>query len=225
MNSSLSLYCERINNAAEPVNVISNLGFMVVSLTLIYLLWRHKNQSSKPPTVSRMLWIVSLLPLLIGLGSAAYHYSPSNLTLFLDLAPIGLFAAGSLFLSLQHIAGYSRTQAGNYLKIWILATAIAAPWPGYFFGSLIYVPTSIALLLVATKTRDHLILIESILFFLALLMRSLDLPSCDILTTGTHPFWHLLAAIVSMLILMALQRAMQTQPCNQSHQPLQSRTN
>ena len=222
MKSSLLLYCERINNAAEPVNVISNLGFMAVSLTVLCLLRRHKDQSPKQPTVSWMLWILSLLPLMIGLGSAAYHHSPSNFTLALDLGPIGLFAGGALFLSLRHIVGLSRSQAGVYLSVWLLATAIAAPWPGYFFGSLIYVPTSIALLLVATKTRNHLIMIAAILFFLALLMRSLDLPLCEKLTTGTHPFWHLIAAVVSLLILLALRSAMQTQPCNQSHQPPQS---
>lgn len=224
MKSSLLLYCERINNAAEPVNVISNLGFMAVSLTVLCLLWRHKDQSLKRPTVSWTLWILSLLPLMIGLGSAAYHHSPSNFTLVLDLGPIGLFAGGSLFLSLRHIVGYSRSQARIYLNVWLLATAIAAPWPSHLFGSLIYVPTSIALLLVAIKTRNHLIVIAAILFFLAILMRSLDLPLCEKLSTGTHPFWHLIAALVSLLILLALRSAMQTQPCDQSHQLQQSHT-
>ena len=218
MKNSLLPYCERVNNAAEPVNVVSNLGFLAVSLTAIYLLWRRMDQSPMQPPASPILWTLSLLPLLIGLGSAAYHHWPSNLTLVLDLGPIGLFAAGSLFLCLRHIVGYKQSHASVCLFVWLLATAIAAPWPGYFFGSLIYVPTAIALLLVATVSRNRMLVVASIVFLLALLIRSLDLPLCERLTTGTHPLWHLLAAIVSLLLLLALRNAMQIQPDDQSHQ-------
>ena len=70
-------------------------------------------------------------------------------------------------------------------------------------------------MMVAAVASNRMITIAGITFLLALLMRSLDLPLCERLTTGTHPLWHLLAAFVSLLLLLALRNAMQIRPGDQ----------
>ena len=87
----MDFYCERTNGQIfnEPVNAISNIFFIIVSLSLIKIL--RKNQSNK------IYYIQPILIFFIGIGSFLFHLNPNMITLYLDVIPIFLFSLSFIF--------------------------------------------------------------------------------------------------------------------------------
>ena len=88
----MDFYCERTNELIfdEPVNAISNIFFIIVSLSLIKIL--RKNQTNK------IYYIQPILIFLIGIGSFLFHLMPNLITLYSDIVPIFLFSLSFIFL-------------------------------------------------------------------------------------------------------------------------------
>ena len=87
----MNFYCERTNDQIfnEPVNAISNIFFIIVSLSLIKIL--RKNQSNK------IYYIQPILIFFIGIGSFLFHLMPNLITLYSDIIPIFLFSLSFIF--------------------------------------------------------------------------------------------------------------------------------
>ena len=199
-------YCERLNFGAEPVNTLSNLVFIAPALIGSYRLCLTK--PAPPEKIHQKLnWALCLLPLAIALGSMLFHFQPSRLTQALDILPICLFAMVATWIILRN-ALFSQRYRCLVLLLWGAASALASSWPEFLAGTAFYVPTLLLLIGCSWKIPEHrrtLALLAS-LFAIALLARALDLPWCGA-GSGTHAFWHAMAAVVcSGLIMLGINQ-------------------
>lgn len=196
-------YCERINAGAEFVNTLSNMAFAFVAVVCIVQLRRsgikRNNRDFMP------LATLAILLVIIACGSALFHAEPHSLTQLLDVLPIGLFIGITMaFLLFRHWR-LGAISVAAYLTLWLLLTLIGASQVQWLYGTLLYLPSIIALVIMAivgSGLRPQLISV-ALCFAAALTIRTLDTPLCETLETGTHWIWHLLAALSAWLAFRA----------------------
>ena len=87
----MDFYCERTNEQVfnEPINAISNIFFIIVSLSLIKILRRNKSE--------KIYFVQPILIFFIGVGSFLFHLTPNLITLYSDIIPIFLFSLSFIF--------------------------------------------------------------------------------------------------------------------------------
>jgi hypothetical protein len=226
-------YCERGANSAfwaEPMNALTNAGFLVAAFAGLALL-------ARTPGTQRSLWhyffIVNFMA--IGVGSFAFHTVPNALTVKADTGPIGVFMIAYLAFAMRRLLGLSwyltAAAIAAFMGVMIAALNVQC-WDGRFGflndvphgarakclnGSLGYVPALCAMWLtgVALFLRRHpassLILAAGSVFVFSLVFRSLDFALCNHLIiaghkTGTHFVWHILNSLTLFLLLKAAIR-------------------
>lgn len=220
---SVDLYCERVDASlwSEPINLATNLAFIVASL----LLWRqvHSAKVSSAIPADRLLACRSLAVLiaLIGLGSGAFHSFGNRLTALLDVGMIGLYllvyAAWIPVLLLRASAPlHGRTRLAQVgvgvLGLLVLVSSIAvcgvlarSGWLPDGMPSGLYLGAWLALLILAAwawsasqPQAARAMAAAAGLFVLSMTARQLDLPLCDQIPggVGLHWAWHLLNATV-----------------------------
>lgn len=207
---AVDLYCERtsIGLWAEPLNALSNLGFILAGL---YLLSRMAARGE--PTSVRVL---AVLMILIGIGSSAFHTFATRWAEALDVLFIGLYIywfvacyvryrwAASWWLTLSCMALFHGFG-------WLLTRRFEA---GAFNGSVAYLPALLALLafgLLSTwkdrLRRAHWFFLAALVFAASLALRTLDLRLCTAWPHGTHWVWHLLNALTLNLATMGIRKS------------------
>ena len=232
-------YCERGLNPgfwAEPVNAITNLGFIVAALTALVLLYREPNHTR---TITRHLLIA--LVFVIGVGSFLFHTFATRWAAIADVAPIGIFMLAYLVFALRRFAGANIFWSLFGLAIFIGAMMAAGRlqcWDGQIGfnldlppgargvclnGSVSYLPAWAAMILIggyltafasdrlARRRTGPLVLGAGVIFTVSVAFRSLDLALCQTVTIGgtplgTHFMWHLLNALTLFLLLVAAIR-------------------
>lgn len=218
-------YCERLATGSEPVNTLSNAGFVLVVVYGIYL-WRQQSTAAAiaptgttlPASTVRIqlpraaIYGLLMLPLMIAAGSALFHAMPGHITHLLDIVPVCLFALLAFWLCLTRYQ-WPYWKITGLLVLWIATTAIAAGWPEVLAHSLFYLPTLIVLvyLAIALKPQRSRSTLLALTFGCALLFRAIDLPICALGENtgsntwagnlGTHFLWHLLTAVACILCL------------------------
>jgi len=193
--NSVDIYCERLDASfwAEPINAISNLSFIVAGL----FLWRLRSPRSA---------LMTILMILIGLGSFSFHTYANRLTGLLDVLAIALYlVAFSYLIPKQWSRNSLLIQVGSLLLLIVsivLAHLLmnhlkpALPWlpPGIYLGAWL------ALLIYALVTQHlnkpaaRFLWLAVIVFPFSLLSRQLDMLLCDSLGP-THWLWHLLNSL------------------------------
>jgi hypothetical protein len=222
------LYCERGTNAAlgaEPINAISNAGFLLAALIFWQLLlWRPRQERSADH------YLLVALAFLIGFGSLAFHLYADQGTALADVVPIGLFMLVYLGFALNRFLavppGWTVLLAvgftllvGAAMHVYCWGGGIG--WPGSaadakpcLNGSMAYLPALAALIVVGMvlAERHHkaapYIVGAATVFTVSIILRSVDLSFCDQVVidgrkVGTHFIWHLLNAVVIFLLLRA----------------------
>ena len=222
MYEYLDKYCERIHPQwwSEPLNIASNLAFIVVAVLLLRLyLTNHKlNREHKNQACCWDIKILILLIFIIGIGSALWHITALYWALLTDQIPILLFI--NLFL-LSCLYRVFQVTPLKILAIFLLYqavnTGLQLTLPAQFLnGSIFYLPTLIFLMLITvasyTSRPDHAktFLISTILFFIALVFRTLDLEICADLTIGSHFIWHILIAMTIFYLMHLLLDSLTT---------------
>ena len=215
----IDLYCERTVQGFfnEPLNAVSNLGFVVAG-------WWAARQLSRTESLS-IIWVLCVLAALIGLGSFVFHTVPSRLTQWLDVIPIWAFVL-SYAMVVTHMAtgkrwlvtlGYLVLGIGLLVVLFVLSgELISAAPPGaeerVLNGSLQYLPVVLVLLLFSVgatvmkhRINRHLWWATG-LFAVALFFRTIDIAVCQTLPTGTHFIWHLFDALLIAVLLHGLIR-------------------
>lgn len=216
-------YCERLATGGEPVNTLSNAGFILVAL-YGWSLWRRSSRSlannpayrEQSALQSKAIPVLLLLCLLIGTGSSLFHANPGPITHLIDIVPVCLFALLALWLCLKRYQ-WPQHKSFGLLIVWIAATALAAQFPQVLAHSLFYLPTVLVLvyLAVALKQQRQRLSLLAAIFASALTFRALDLPLCELDVsnqtvpalaglaghTGTHFLWHVLTAIACIVCL------------------------
>ena len=198
----MDLYCERLGPGllAEPLNAITNLGFLGAAL----LAWRAAGRRAD-------LRMLAALLVAIGLGSGLFHTLASPLAQLCDVIPIALLQLLYLHLYLRRVVGLGAGASGAWLLVYVLALAAASRTGAMLNGSLAYGPAALALLILGV-VHYHLrarsdVLIAALLFIVSLTARSVDLTLCPQWPLGTHFLWHLLNAAMLYGLLRAYQAA------------------
>lgn len=215
-------YCERGASPefwAEPVNVLTNAGFLVAAA----LGWRLLCRTPLLPADRTPLTALVVIAATIGFGSAAFHTMPTAVTKLADVIPIAVFVAAALFLALTKVFGVSRHRAVLWLSLLAMtAGGIAAAGSSLgcgdgtcLNGAPAYLPVLAAL--AATASAAHrqgsssfvAFTAATAVFALALTARTLDHAACPLASVATvsvtaHAFWHLGTALTVYLVLRGL---------------------
>ncbi len=207
---AVDLYCERLGPGlwAEPLNALSNLGFIVAGLWLL----RRSTRRGEPGPVRALAWLM----VLIGCGSAAFHTFATRWAELLDVLFIALFIY-------WFVACYARYRWG---AAWWLALLCMGLFHGFgllirsgfpaaaFNGSVGYFPALAGLLvfgLLSTwKDRWHRargLFAAALVFAVSLSLRTLDQDLCSRWPYGTHWAWHLLNAVTLGLASLSISHS------------------
>jgi hypothetical protein len=227
------LYCERGTNAAlwaEPINAISNAGFILAALIAWQLLlWRPREERSADH------FLLIGLTFLIGFGSLAFHLYADKGTELADVIPIGLFMLVYLGFALNRFLtvppGWTVLLVLGFAALFGVAGQVQCWEGGIGFaaadtvgakpclnGSIAYLPALAALIVVGMllAERHHraapYVVWAAVIFAVSVTLRSLDMALCDQVVidgrkVGTHFIWHILNAVTLFLLLLASFRA------------------
>ncbi len=190
-------YCERAADGfwAEPLNAVTSLAFVVTAATIA----RYCRLTGSCHWVMRVL---ILLAVSIAAGSFLWHTLATSWTKWADVLPIGLFL--NVFLLAYMVRVVRLSWWGVLLGFVIyqllnLSVLLFLP-AGFLNGSVLYVPTGLALVVMAIFCHQNdaracrsLLLMVGI-FCVSLLLRTLDNAVCAGFPIGTHFVWHLLNA-------------------------------
>ena len=207
-------YCERTEPGfwGEPLNAGSSL--LVVVLSLLALIYVVRTRSISPGLITLMALAVA-----IGIGSFLWHTFATRWAELADVLPIWGFVAlfgGALLrkslrppfaLPLATVAGVLVFVAG--LGLSMRDTQMVGDTVS---GSTQYLPAIFVVLATGRmvwKKRHpslRLITLSTALFVLSFIFRSLDLPLCSVVPTGTHFLWHVTNCLAFGVLLTALVR-------------------
>jgi len=206
LSTPVDLYCERLGPgpAAEPLNALSNLAFLLASA---WLLLRARHAGSPP--YARLL---AALIALVGLGSLSFHVFATLGTEFLDVLFIAVYVHCFVACYFRHFFGWRWGSAVVATLLFLLFNAwLAAAVPaGTFNGSAGYLPLLATLLLMAIallaarRPGDMRLAAAAVVFLLSLYLRTMDLAWCPSLPIGTHWLWHCLNAVTLTLVTLSL---------------------
>ena len=201
----VDLYCERIDSGfwAEPVNALTNIGFIFAGWFIWRIMARGQGHSSSIAAIVGMI-------VAIGIGSFLFHTMATPFTRWLDIIPIFLF-------QLLYIGSYTRrvinlpvAVIGILLMVFLGASVYGRQFPDFINGSLIYAPALLVIFVLglyhyqSQKVERSLLLGAAILFLLSIFFRSIDNMICTQFVVGTHFLWHILNALVIYLAMRAL---------------------
>lgn len=206
LSAPVDLYCERLGPgpAAEPLNALSNLGFLLASA---WLLLRARAAGSPP--YARALAAVIFL---IGLGSLSFHVFATRGTEILDVLFIAVYVHFFVACWFRRFFGWRWWSAAMMLLLFLLLNlGLGAAVPaGALNGSVGYLPPLGALLLMAAgllaarRAGAGLLAVAAGVFMVSLFLRTMDLAWCPSLPIGTHWLWHCLNALTLTLVTLSL---------------------
>lgn len=196
----IDLYCERVGSGllAEPLNAFTNLFFLLAAVRCAHL----ARQAARVDAL-----LLALILFAIGLGSGLFHTFATAWAQWLDVSPILIFQVVYLWLYVRRVAGLGVTTAVSLLVLFFAAIFVSAQFPEMLNGSLSYVPTAAALILIGAyhlnaRHADAIaILTAGTLFLVSLTARTVDEVLCVYWPLGTHFIWHTLNALVLFMVL------------------------
>lgn len=210
--SYLDQYCERAGDPglwAEPINVISNVAFIVAAFITYRAFASHPKTSLKN---SLDLLSLSILLGIIGIGSALWHLFANAHTLLMDVIPIVLFMNLYLLSAAIRLLHFRWWQALGLFGLFQLFNTLSEIYVprALLNGTIMYIPAYLILAFIVVKSKT--IAPESYgklrsalgLWSLSLLFRTVDIMGCQTIPMGTHFLWHGLNAYVLGLLLLAL---------------------
>ncbi|MFM8750943.1 ceramidase domain-containing protein [Rhabdaerophilum sp.] len=210
--SFLAAYCERSGDPsfwAEPLNAITNAGFLLAALLGLRLLRGGRDV---------LLACLSGLAFAIGVGSFLFHTIPNRITVMLDVLPIQGFILLYLGLALRRYLTLPLWAAllGPVLFFLGSSALVSAFGSRALGGGIGYVPALAALFGVAllawlksdaaSRLAAAHLAGAGVLFAISLTLRTLDRPLCGMVPLGLHFLWHLLNATVLAVLLLSLAR-------------------
>lgn len=211
----IDLYCERTAAGFwnEPVNAISNAGFVLAAIWA----WHRRRRRGSGDTAEAVL-ILSAGS--IGVGSFLFHTFANRWSELADIVPIWSFVALYVLLIIHRFTGQNLLKT---VRIGLIATisgfalslftgnsllSSAEPKQQWLNGSLQYAPALMALIVfsilawVRAHAIRHALTLATAIFCVALFLRTIDHQICDISGgLGSHFLWHLLNALMIAVLL------------------------
>ena len=200
----MDFYCERTNEQIfnEPVNAISNIFFIIVSLSLIKIL--RRNQSNK------IYYIQPILIFFIGIGSFLFHLNPNIITLYSDVIPIFLFSLSFIFFFNRDLININYLNNALLFLLFFFLFLFITPKLNYeilngsefYFANYFFLTMYTIWLYLKKSDFFQLLLLGFIFFNLSILLRSLDNHICEYFSIGTHFLWHFLNAYLLKILTL-----------------------
>ena len=200
----MDFYCERTNNQIfdEPINAISNVFFIIVSISLFKIL--RKNQSDK------IYYVQPILIFFIGIGSFLFHLKPNLITLYLDIIPIFLFSLSFIFLFNRNVINISNLNSALLFILFLTLLLFITPKLKYeilngsefYFANYFFLAMYTIWLYFKKSDFFQLLFLGFIFFNLSILLRSIDNHICNYLSIGTHFLWHFLNAYLLKILTL-----------------------
>lgn len=205
--------CERAHFThwyAEPLNVLSNIGFLYVAV-MIYRYY-HKHEDLE----NRWVWDIhalTFLTFIIGMNSIIFHLFPSNLTELMDTVPIVMFII-IYFVSVLFRIGKVNLFQGTICIVAFLGFShmLVHQFPRALNDSIGYLSSMVALVAIAVylhlnaRPSSSHFLLAAIIGIASLFCRAVDRAVCDMFPLGTHFVWHCLNATLIYILLKQIIR-------------------
>ncbi len=196
MTDYIDIYCERLMAGlwAEPLNAITNIAFFIAAFFAWRLTRAHRDWS---------VWLLILLMVCIGTGSALFHTFATPWAQMMDVIPILLFQMAFLWLYSLRVIKMAAVKAAGLFVLFLGMSILFDKMPSAFLnGSAGYIP---ALLFITgfgiwhwrhAAQEKFILLLAAGLFVVSLTFRSVDMAACDTWPMGTHFLWHSLNGVV-----------------------------
>lgn len=206
-------YCERTAPGLleEPLNLFTNLSFVIAGLLILKSLKKIKPEDIKPGSL-----LLGRLIIVIGCGSALFHSFANFWSMWADVVPIGIFVLAYLWLFLRHDARLGVNSSllvfGGFFTLSFfctqLADGIAANGGEAYFGTWITL-FGIACFYAGRRQAHEFYAVGSaaLIFSAALFFRTIDMRICSTWPVGTHLMWHVLNGVVLFLVTRAYAKA------------------
>ena len=200
----MDFYCERTNNQIfnEPINAISNIFFIIVSISLLKIL--RKNKSDK------INYIQPILIFFIGVGSFLFHLKPNIITLYSDIVPIFLFSLSFILLFNRNVINISNFNSALLLILFFTLLLFITPklnfeilnGSEFYFANYFFLTMYTIWLYFKKSDFFQLLFLGFIFFNLSILLRSIDNHICHYFSIGTHFLWHFLNAYLLKILTL-----------------------
>ena len=222
-------YCERGLDTsfwAEPANAVSNAGFIIAGVLCLLEILRQR-----PEQRGWMAAVLSLLIIIIGIGSFLFHTFATRWAGAADVIPIVLFMLLAVYASVRRLVGapvwLSLLAVPGFIGLLFLAFQFRCSIEGVSFGgpvgtpcfggSIGYAPALLMLLGIGGalaamgRPAGPRLLAAGAVFAVSLTARTLDKQMCDLFIIGGYPLgahflWHLLNAVTLYLTATAVIR-------------------
>ncbi len=207
----IDLYCERLSAGllAEPLNLASNLAFVIAGLWGVAAVRRH---GAGRGAEAMGWWVVA-----IGIGSAIFHSWATRLTVWADVIPIATFTFAYTLFNLRRFMGVAWPAAlGIFVAFYAVVgfgTYMVPDWLRQATnGSTGYLPPFLALIVFGIlvirqgNPAGWYNLVAAAIFCVSVTFRMLDPVVCGTLPIGTHFLWHVFNGLMLAVILAAVGR-------------------
>ena len=204
--------CERAAHGPleEPLNMLSNMLFFVVAIAILRYYRTH------PDLKGKWIWdlhVLTILIVVIGVGSSVFHAYPSPLSELFDIIPIVAFI---LLFFTSIIVRIGKTNAFQTI-ICLMAFAstthfFVTQFPNALNDSIGYLSSMGALVMIAIylnmkrRPSSQQFLLAALLGVVSLFFRSVDNGVCETIPFGTHFLWHSLNAALIYVVMKQLVR-------------------
>ena len=199
-------YCERIDASfwSEPLNAVTNVVFLMAAIWVL----RREELNNKARALAFLLGM-------IGIASFLFHSVATAWAGALDVLLILLFTLLYIFVATEDFLGLPRRSA-LVVTLGYFPFSVVVEWltlPLSFLGSTrIYIPILVLITLyslILYKKFPYLsrgLAMGALLLTISMLARSVDLPLCETIPTGTHFLWHVINAIMLAWMIEVYRR-------------------
>lgn len=195
---------------AEPLNVISNIGFLIVAVAIYRFYHRHEDIGK------RWIWDIHALTFLtffIGVNSIVFHSFPNPITELMDTIPIVLFILIYFASVLFRIGRVNMFQGIICIVAFVgFSHILVHQFPNAMNDSIGYLSSMIALIMIAiylylkARPSSSHFMLASVVGVTSLFCRVVDREVCDVFPLGTHFLWHCLNALLLYILLRQIIR-------------------
>jgi hypothetical protein len=207
-------YCERIDASfwSEPLNAVTNVVFLMAAIWVL----RREELNNKARALAFLLGM-------IGIASFLFHSVATAWAGALDVLFILLFTLLYIFVATEDFLGLPRRSA-LVVTLGYFPFSVVVDWltlPLSFLGSTrIYIPILILITLyslILYKKFPYLsrgLAMGALLMTISMFARSVDLPLCETIPTGTHFLWHVINAIMLAWMIEVYRRHIISRSCD-----------
>ena len=207
-------YCERIDASfwSEPLNAVTNVVFLMAAIWVL----RREELNNKARALAFLLGM-------IGIASFLFHSVATAWAGALDVLFILLFTLLYIFVATEDFLGLPRRSA-LVVTLGYFPFSVVVNWftlPLSVLGSTrIYIPILILITLyslILYKKFPYLsrgLAMGALLLTISMFARSVDLPLCETIPTGTHFLWHVINAIMLAWMIEVYRRHIISRSCD-----------